>query len=237
MVLTNGFHLGLLDCDRLFWLSTAANVSSLSSTWPLFDHKVSFNWFQEAWLNRCNVTDIQGIFECHGCVCKACVRVCGYLITRCHPFLMREINPEAVSLFTRRTHDKKFKKISWASSHFSFFLPFYLLWCMDWTWQSRVHYNDYKVLIWHSFRCEPRSLQMVEETNHWPFNNNQCLIPHPPPSPPPFLPCASSGVLFVCVRVYGMICGFSRCTLWAMFFPLGVSLADPPTPLSLRTAS
>lgn len=76
MVLTNGFHLGLLDCDRPSWLSTEANLSSLSSMQPFFDHKVSFNWLQEAWLNRCNVTDIQGIFECHGCVCKACVRVC-----------------------------------------------------------------------------------------------------------------------------------------------------------------
>lgn len=75
-------------------------------------------------------------------------------------------------------------------------------------------------------------LQMVEETNHWPFNNNQCLSP-PPSTTPPFSLCIIWWAVCVCVCVYGMVCGVSRCTLWAVFFFLWGSLWLTPRPLFL----
>lgn len=145
---------------------------------------------------------------------------------------MREMNPEAVSVFfVHSTH--AWKKDSLEPRRTLARSLFQAL-CGAWT----EHGNQAcavmtsRCLIGYSFRCEPCSSKTVEETNHWPFNNNQCLIPNPPPpplfSPPRIIWCA----VCVCTCIwYGVWC-FLGVLCEPCFFLWG-SLWLTPRPLFL----
>lgn len=154
--------------------------------------------------------------------------------------LMREMNPGAVcSLSTRHETWKKNESLKLRyTSVCLFFLKDVcsLLWCVNWTWQSRARCNNFKVLIWYSFRCEPCSSRWWRKQIIGPLIIINAWSPstttHPPSFPVHHLVCCLCVYVYMvwCVVFLGVLC--EPC-----FFPLGVSLADPLTPLSLRTAS